>query len=121
MLVGVVTKHSILRFDYANRLRADRDLGRDAAISESAKMGCRPTVMTTIAMIVDLIPIALGLDPGAASRRALGIVVIGGLSRSLVLTLVLVPLFSRWIAPKTLKARVTLADKAKSGASAPAT
>jgi hypothetical protein len=49
----------------------------------------------TVAMIVGLVPVALGLDPGAASRRALGIVVIGGLSTPLVLTPVLVPLFDR--------------------------
>lgn len=81
-------------------------------------MRFRPIMMTTIAIIVGLIPVALGLESGAASRRALGIVVIGGLSSSLVLTLVLVPLFYRWIAPKELTKELKFRDE-KPGAAAP--
>ncbi len=119
LLVGLVTKNSILLVDYANTLRAERGLDRNDAILESAKVRFRPIMMTTIAIIVGLIPVALGLDPGAASRRALGIVVIGGLTSSLVLTLVLVPLFYRWIAPQRLKQEVRFADESQTPTPAP--
>lgn len=118
LLVGLVTKNSILLVDYANTLRVERQLSRSDAILESAKVRFRPIMMTTIAIIVGLIPVALGLESGAASRRALGIVVIGGLSSSLVLTLVLVPLFYRWIAPKELTKELKFRDE-KPGAAAP--
>ena len=55
--------------------------------------------MTTISMIAGMLPLARALDPGASQRRALGIVVIGGLSSSLLLTLVLVPVAFMWFAP----------------------
>jgi len=120
LLVGLVTKNSILLVDYANTLRAERGLDRDEAMAESAKTRFRPIVMTTIAIIAGLTPVALGLDPGAASRRALGIVVIGGLFSSLVLTLVLVPLFYRWIAPKRLDRGVRFEDERERAPSGPA-
>jgi len=111
LLVGLVLKNSILLVDYANTLRREKGLDRREAIEASAKARFRPIVMTTVAMVLGLLPVALGLDPGAGSRRALGIVVIGGLLVSLLLTLVLVPLFYRWIAPKELKKRVLFADE----------
>jgi hydrophobic/amphiphilic exporter-1 (mainly G- bacteria), HAE1 family len=67
---------------------------------EAARERFRPIVMTTSAMIAGMTPIALALDPGAAQRQALGIVVIGGLLSSLVLTLVLVPVMFMWLGPK---------------------
>ncbi len=113
LLVGLVTKNSILLVDYANTLRKSQSLSREDAIAESAKTRFRPIMMTTVALVVGLIPVALGLDPGASSRRALGIVVIGGLTSSLVLTLVLVPLFYRWIAPKRLERELRFADEGR--------
>ncbi len=90
LLIGLVSKNGILLVDLANhRVRAGAD--RVAAIHESARERFRPIVMTTSSMIAGMLPIALALDPGAATRQALGVVVIGGLSSSLLLTLVLVP------------------------------
>ena len=66
---------------------------------ESAKERFRPIIMTTCAMIAGMTPIALALDPGGAQRQALGVVVIGGLISSLVLTLVLVPVMFMWLGP----------------------
>ncbi|MDQ2907843.1 MAG: efflux RND transporter permease subunit, partial [Candidatus Eremiobacteraeota bacterium] len=63
-----------------------------------------PIVMTTSAMVVSMLPIALALEPGSEVRRALGIVVIGGLSSSLLLSLVLVPVVYLWLAPKRVGA-----------------
>jgi HAE1 family hydrophobic/amphiphilic exporter-1 len=99
MLIGLVSKNGILLVDFANhRIRAGID--RRAAIIESAFERFRPIVMTTVSMIAGMTPIALALDPGSNVRRALGIVVIGGLTSSLLLTLLLVPVAFVWFAPR---------------------
>lgn len=90
LLIGLVTKNGILLVDFANRARA-AGAGTLAAISESARVRFRPIIMTTAAMVFGMLPLALGLDPAVAARRSLGIVVIGGLLSSLLLTLLLVP------------------------------
>ena len=99
LLIGLVSKNGILLVDFANRAR---EAGRDriAAITEAAEVRFRPIIMTTLSMISGMLPIALAVDPGSDSRRALGVVVIGGLSSSLVLTLLLVPIIYVRLAPK---------------------
>jgi HAE1 family hydrophobic/amphiphilic exporter-1 len=98
MLVGLASKNGILLVDFANhRIRAGVD--RVAAIAEAAQERFRPIVMTTVSMIAGMTPIALALDPGSGVRQALGVVVIGGLISSLVLTLLLVPVAFCWFAP----------------------
>jgi multidrug efflux pump subunit AcrB len=89
-LIGLVTKNGILLVDFANMRHRD-GLDRNAAIREAARERFRPIMMTTVAMIAGMIPLALVLDPGAQAARSLGTVVIGGLLSSLLLTLVLVP------------------------------
>ena len=90
LLIGLVTKNGILLVDFANRAHAAGASAADA-IKESARVRFRPIVMTTAAMIFGMLPLALGLDRAVAARTSLGIVVIGGLLSSLLLTLVLVP------------------------------
>jgi HAE1 family hydrophobic/amphiphilic exporter-1 len=102
LLVGLVTKNGILLVDYADTVRL-RGKSREDGIREAAATRFRPIVMTTIAMVAAMLPLALGLEPGAATRASLAIVVIGGLLSSLVLTLFIVPIMYRWIAPKQLK------------------
>ena len=99
LLVGLVSKNGILLVDFANRAR---ERGRDtvAAITEAAEVRFRPIIMTTLSMISGMLPIALAVEAGSDSRRALGVVVIGGLSSSLVLTLLLVPIMYVWLSPK---------------------
>ncbi|HTU68908.1 MAG TPA: efflux RND transporter permease subunit [Candidatus Baltobacteraceae bacterium] len=99
MLVGLVAKNGILLVDFANQLR-ERGLSKMDAIVESAHHRFRPIVMTTFAMIAGMLPLALALDPGSQAERPLGIVVIGGLSSSLVLTLLLIPIMYLRFAPK---------------------
>jgi HAE1 family hydrophobic/amphiphilic exporter-1 len=101
LLVGIVTKNGILLVDYANTLRS-RGKSKLEAIQESARTRFRPIMMTSVAVIAANIPLALGLEPGASVRSSLGIVVIGGISSSLVLTLVLVPVMYILMAPKTV-------------------
>jgi hydrophobic/amphiphilic exporter-1 (mainly G- bacteria), HAE1 family len=98
MLVGLVAKNGILLVDFANQLRG-RGMSKMDAIVESAHHRFRPIVMTTFAMIAGMLPLALALDPGSQAERPLGIVVIGGLSSSLVLTLLLIPIMYLRFAP----------------------
>jgi HAE1 family hydrophobic/amphiphilic exporter-1 len=98
MLVGLVSKNGILLVDLA-RHRVAAGLDKAAAIKESARERFRPIVMTTVSMIAGMTPLALALDPGSVAKRSLGTVVIGGLTSSLVLTLVLVPIVFVWLAP----------------------
>jgi multidrug efflux pump subunit AcrB len=98
LLIGLVTKNGILLVDFANmRRREGRD--RVAAMREAAKERFRPIMMTTIAMIAGMIPLAFVLDPGAQAEASLGTVVIGGLASSLLLTLLLVPVVYVALAP----------------------
>jgi multidrug efflux pump len=90
LLIGLVTKNSILLVTYATDLR---ERGRDAvaAMREAGRIRLRPILMTSVSATFGALPIALGLGAGAASRRPLGISIIGGLILSTVITLYLVP------------------------------
>ena len=81
-----------------------------AGIQEAAVTRFRPIMMTTLAMIAGMMPLALGLEPGTATRTSLAMVVIGGLLSSLVLTLFVVPIMYQWIAPEHLKEETKLSS-----------
>jgi HAE1 family hydrophobic/amphiphilic exporter-1 len=102
LLVGLVTKNGILLVDYANTLRRRDGKNKRDAVVESGATRFRPIIMTTMAMIAGMLPLALALEPGSQSRASLGAVVIGGLSSSLILTLFIVPIMYAWIAPDEL-------------------
>jgi hydrophobic/amphiphilic exporter-1 (mainly G- bacteria), HAE1 family len=102
MLIGLVSKNGILLVDYANILRK-RGYPRIDAMRQSARVRFRPIVMTTASMIAGMTPLALGLVQGSQVRQSLGIVIIGGLTSSLLLTLLLVPVVYEWLAPKGLE------------------
>jgi HAE1 family hydrophobic/amphiphilic exporter-1 len=99
LLIGIATKNGILLVDYANTLRA-RGKDKLAAIKESAFTRFRPIVMTSFSVVAANIPLALALEPGQGSRASLGIVVIGGVISSLILTLLLIPVVYVWLAPE---------------------
>jgi HAE1 family hydrophobic/amphiphilic exporter-1 len=101
LLVGIASKNGILLVDYANTLR-ERGRAKLDAIKESAFTRFRPIMMTSISIVAGNFPLALALEPGSSVRASLGIVVIGGILSSLVLTLVLVPVMYMWLAPKDL-------------------
>jgi multidrug efflux pump len=90
LLIGLVSKNSILLVTYANDLR---QRGHDAlsAMREAGRIRLRPILMTSVAAVFGVLPIALGLGAGAGSRRPLGYSIIGGLVVSTLLTLYLVP------------------------------
>ena len=90
MLIGLVTKNSILIVEFSNQLRA-RGQSAVNAVIEAATIRLRPILMTSFATIFGVLPIAIGLGAGSESRRPLGLAVVGGLFFSTFLTLVLVP------------------------------
>ena len=90
MLIGLVTKNAILLVDYTNTLRA-RGYRRNDALTEAGPTRLRPILMTTLAQIFGAMPIALALGHGSEFRQSLGIVIIGGLSLSALLTLLVIP------------------------------
>ncbi len=91
MLMGLVTKNAILLVDYTNQLRSE-GLSVTDALVEAGTTRLRPILMTTMAMIFGMLPIALGFGAGAELRSSMGVVLIGGLITSTALTLIIVPL-----------------------------
>ncbi len=106
MLMGIVAKNAILLVDFAiEEMRAGKD--RLTAIVEATHKRARPIVMTTVAMIAGMLPVAVGLGGDTSFRKPMAIAVIGGLITSTALTLIIVPaLFTviddleKWLAPK---------------------
>jgi multidrug efflux pump len=99
MLIGLVTKNAILVVEFANQRRA-RGLDVVEAVVGAARIRLRPILMTTLATIFGILPLALGLGAGGESRRPLGTAVVGGMVFSTLLTLIVVPvvytLLARW-------------------------
>ncbi len=104
MLIGLVTKNAILIVEFANQLRS-RGQDIQSAVVQAASIRLRPILMTSFSTVFGIMPIAIGMGPGAESRQPLGIVVVGGVLFSTFLTLLLVPVVY------SLLARFTKADR----------
>lgn len=89
-LVGLITKHGILIVDFANRLQ-EEGKSRGEAIVEAATLRLRPILMTTAAMVLGAVPLALAEGAGAESRQQIGWVIVGGMTVGTLLTLFVVP------------------------------
>lgn len=90
LLIGLVTKNSILLVDFANQ-QVERGATSRQAMEESGRVRLRPILMTAFATIAGILPIAIGFGAGAESRRPMGIAVVGGMLTSTFLTLVIIP------------------------------
>ena len=91
LLMGIVAKNAILLIDFAKWAHTGRGLDRRAALIEAGRIRLRPILMTTLALIAGMVPVAMGLGEGADFRAPLGRAVIGGVITSTVLTLVVIP------------------------------
>jgi HAE1 family hydrophobic/amphiphilic exporter-1 len=91
LLMGIVAKNAILLIDFAKWAHKDRGVNRREALIEAGRIRLRPILMTTLALIAGMIPVALGLGEGADFRAPLGRAVIGGVITSTILTLVVIP------------------------------
>ena len=92
-LIGVVSKNGILIVEFANQLQVDRGLGRHAAVIEAAAIRLRPILMTSVALIVAMIPLLTASGPGAESRFAIGLTIATGLGIGTLLTVFVLPAF----------------------------
>jgi multidrug efflux pump len=90
MLVGLITKHGILIVEFANQLRR-KGMERIDAVVEAATLRLRPILMTTAAMVLGAVPLALSRGAGAEARQAIGWVIVGGLLLGTLLTLFVIP------------------------------
>ena len=95
MLVGIVVKNAILVVEFTNQCR-ERGMTPREAVIHAAQQRLRPIVMTTLATIGGMLPIALGIESGSETQAPLGTVVIGGLLVSTTLTLIVVPTLYLW-------------------------
>lgn len=95
-LVGLITKHGILIVEFANQIRAT-GISKREAIVEAATLRLRPILMTTGAMVLGSVPLALSVGAGAESRSAIGWVIVGGMSIGTLLTLIVVPVIYLFI------------------------
>jgi hydrophobic/amphiphilic exporter-1 (mainly G- bacteria), HAE1 family len=96
MLMGLVTKNAILLVDFAIRAQA-AGMARNAALLEAARVRLRPILMTTLAMVFGMVPLAFALSEGSEQRAPMGQAVIGGVITSSLLTLVVVPVIYCWL------------------------
>ena len=105
-LVGLITKHGILIVEFTNQLRME-GLATMEAVQQAATLRLRPILMTTGAMVLGAIPLALATGAGAESRRQIGWVIVGGMSLGTLLTIFVVPtmytLFARKTTPGAIK------------------
>ena len=98
-LVGLITKHGILIVEFANQLR-EQGMDTAAAIQQSAAQRLRPILMTTGAMVLGAVPLAIATGAGAESRHQIGWVIVGGMSLGTLLTVFVVPTMYTLLARK---------------------
>ncbi|MGO0062742.1 efflux RND transporter permease subunit [Brevibacillus fluminis] len=91
LLAGIVVRNAIVLIDFTNILRREEGLARKEAILRAASIRLRPILMTTLCTVLGLFPLALGLGEGGESQAPMATVVIGGLTFSTLLTLVVIP------------------------------
>ncbi|MBT4743450.1 MAG: efflux RND transporter permease subunit [Rhodospirillaceae bacterium] len=103
-LVGLITKHGIMICAFANQLQEQDGLDKREAVLQAAEMRLRPILMTSGAMILGVLPLALASGPGAMGRQAIGVSVVGGLAVGTLLTLFVIPSVYSYLARERNKA-----------------
>lgn len=108
MLMGLVAKNGILIVDFTNQLKSE-GLSVIEALNEAGKERLRPILMTTLAMIMGMLPIAMASGPGSEVKNGMAWVIIGGLTSSMILTLFVVP--AVYLVLEKLKVRLSKKDR----------
>ena len=103
MLIGLITKHGILIVEFANQLR-EKGMARAEAVVEAATLRLRPILMTTGAMVLGAVPLAIATGAGAEARQQIGLVVVGGLMVGTLFTLYIIPTVYVLVAGKVARA-----------------
>jgi len=116
MLMGLVMKNGILLVDYANQLR-EGDTGARAAVLAAGPVRLRPVLMTTFSIVFGMVPLAISRSDGAEFRNSLGILAIGGLLSSTLLTLIVVPVAYTLV--DDLRRRLARRERERDGMTAP--
>ncbi len=106
MLIGLVTKNGILIVEFANQ-RKEHGLSLRDAVMEAAVSRFRPILMTSLATVLGILPIALALGAGSESRVSMGIAVIGGMLFATILTLLVIPAIYSFVSSSTARAAVS--------------
>jgi multidrug efflux pump len=101
-LIGLITKHGILLVEFANQLRHEKGLSREAGIVASAKQRLRPILMTTAATALGVVPLMTADGAGAAARFAMGLVIFAGITVGTLFTLFVVPAFYAMISRREM-------------------
>ncbi|MFM9878933.1 MAG: efflux RND transporter permease subunit [Burkholderiaceae bacterium] len=114
-LVGLITKHGILIVEFANQLRI-KGMDMQQAVLQSATQRLRPILMTTGAMVLGALPLALASGAGAESRQQIGWVIVGGMSLGTLLTLFVVPTMYTLFARKSVPGPIVAAEDAPADA-----
>jgi multidrug efflux pump len=109
-LIGLVAKNGILIVEFANQLQREQGLDKFAAAAKGASVRLRPILMTTVSMVVAMVPLLLASGPGATSRFHIGLTIAAGLGIGTLFTLFVVPAFYVWLAGDHRPARVTEDD-----------
>lgn len=110
-LVGLITKHGILIVEFSNQLRRQGKAMREAVV-EAASLRLRPILMTTGAMVLGALPLALASGAGAESRHQIGWVIVGGMSLGTLLTIFVVPTVYTLLARERVPGEITEAEAA---------
>jgi multidrug efflux pump len=114
MLIGLVTKNGILIVEFANQIQL-QGVNKVEAVMEASKARLRPILMTSLAMALGALPLALSLGDAATSRIPLGIVIVGGIMFSLLLTLFIVPAVYSFLSTKKVKSKLDTMAEAEAG------
>jgi multidrug efflux pump len=114
MLIGLVTKNGILIVEFANQIQL-QGVNKVEAVMEASKARLRPILMTSLAMALGALPLALSLGGAATSRIPLGIVIVGGIMFSLLLTLFIVPAVYSFLSTKKVKSKLDTMAEAAAG------
>jgi multidrug efflux pump len=113
MLIGLVTKNGILIVEFANQNRLKKGMEKTEAAIYAATQRLRPILMTSLAMSLGALPLALSLGAAATSRIPLGIVIVGGIMFSLVLTLFVIPAMYSYLSSKKKKSELDILTEQK--------